>query len=282
MKTTLREPTWDCWSAWTEMAHPSEALRALMASGHLGDYPELAGMVGVPQDPRFHPEGDVWDHTLYVVDNAAAICARDGITGTRRHALVLAALLHDTGKATTTEIRADGRITSMEHAAMSAVLAERFLARIGAPAEIVARVVPLVREHMNGTDRRMSDRGARRLAHRLEPADLLDLERLIEADASGRPPAPPARPGRHLVAAAERLARAPVAVTVAPLITGKDLIARGLTPGTGFGPILAAAAAAQQSGAIHDEADARRWLDAYLQREGIAGDNNGRRSPPAS
>jgi tRNA nucleotidyltransferase (CCA-adding enzyme) len=258
------QPVWSAWRLWTEADRPSAGLHALMARGQIGTYPELAAMIGVPQDPRFHPEGDVWRHTLHVVDNAAAISARDGITGLRRHALVLAALMHDTGKATTTEMQADGRITSMEHATVSALLAEQFLRHIGAPPQIAARVVPLVREHMNGTDRRMSDRGVRRLAQRLAPACLLDLERLIEADASGRPPAPPARPGIHLVAAAQRLSHAPKKQTVSPLVTGSDLIARGLTPGPAFAPILAAAGEAQQAGIITSREGALRWLESYL------------------
>jgi tRNA nucleotidyltransferase (CCA-adding enzyme) len=258
-------PVWSDWRSWTEADRPSVDLHALMATGRIGRYPELAAMIGVPQDPRFHPEGDVWRHTLHVVDNAAAISVRDGITGLRRHVLVLAALLHDTGKATTTEMQADGRITSMEHATVSALLAEQFFGHIGAPPEIAAHVVPLVREHMNGTDRRMSDRGMRRLAQRLAPACLLDLERLIEADASGRPPAPPARPGIHLVAAAQRLSHVPEKQTVSPLVTGADLIARGLTPGPAFAPILAAGAEAQRTGTITNREGALRWLDSYLR-----------------
>ena len=77
---------------------PSRGLRFLRQARLLRFFPELAAMVDVPQDPHWHPEGDVWTHTLMVVDAAAGL--RDG--GEDDLALMFAALCHDFGKPETT------------------------------------------------------------------------------------------------------------------------------------------------------------------------------------
>ena len=73
---------------------PSEALEALRREGALTQCPELLAMLGVPQDPRWHPEGDVWVHTLMVLDEAV----KERPDDPREARLLLwAALCHDLG-----------------------------------------------------------------------------------------------------------------------------------------------------------------------------------------
>jgi tRNA nucleotidyltransferase (CCA-adding enzyme) len=87
---------------------PSLGLAWMRALGVLKLFPELAALVDVPQDPEWHPEGDVWTHTLQVVDEARQACADFDLTRTERLTVMLAALCHDLGKATTTKFD-DGR-----------------------------------------------------------------------------------------------------------------------------------------------------------------------------
>jgi putative nucleotidyltransferase with HDIG domain len=103
----------------------------------------LSGLAGVEQSRTHHPEGDVWRHTMLVVDNAARLKSRSADP----RALMWAALLHDVGKKETTRIR-NGRITAYDHDKAGWPLAERFLRECGQPAAFVRRVGALVRWHM--------------------------------------------------------------------------------------------------------------------------------------
>ncbi len=95
------------------------------------------------QSPRFHPEGNVWNHTLMVVDEAAGLRARSSDP----RALMWAALLHDIGKPSTSVVR-DGRIKSYDHDREGAKLAERFLREFSDDEGFIGRTVYLVRYHM--------------------------------------------------------------------------------------------------------------------------------------
>lgn len=104
---------------------PSLGLEFLQRTGLIETFPELAALVGVAQDPAWHPEGDVWTHTLMVVDEAARLrgSAND-------EALMFAALCHDLGKAHTTEQDETGRVRSPAHDRAGVALAETFLERL--------------------------------------------------------------------------------------------------------------------------------------------------------
>jgi hypothetical protein len=80
--------------------------------GWLDHFPDLMAIDGVPQDAVWHPVGSVEIHTAQSVDAAAALCDQDGIDGPARTLTVLAALVHDLGKATHTRVQSNGRITS--------------------------------------------------------------------------------------------------------------------------------------------------------------------------
>ncbi len=248
---------WQEWRKWTHAAHPSMGLKALDASGWLALYPMLAALKDCPQDPRWHPEGSVWEHTLQVVDQATRVACERDLDEATRECLLLAALCHDLGKPATT-IHKDGRIRSPGHSEAGLPLARDFLARIGAPLRIEKVLIPLVREHLCHLHGQPTPRAVRRLAARLEPADIELWEALVEADASGRAPHPPSRPGKPWLDAAHALElgkRAPK-----PLARGRMLIELGMSPGPEMGRILKQAWEAQLDGAFHDEAGARDWL----------------------
>jgi tRNA nucleotidyltransferase (CCA-adding enzyme) len=247
------------WGEWekigTRGTHISAALAVLRATWWDARYPELALMQGVPQDPEWHPEGDVWTHAGLAADQAARLADEAGLTGTDRLVVVFAALLHDVGKVTHTQI--GEQITSHGHAAAGVGPAREFLSFIGCPEATTARILPLIAEHMNCFGR-PSKPAVRRLVRRLVPATLTELALVCAADAKGRgdpdawsTAAPWFEMGQDLKVE-ERPAKG--------LLTGDHLIAAGMAPGPAFKPILAEALAAQDAGEFDDEAGALRWL----------------------
>lgn len=244
----------------------SKALTALEDTGWEIWFPELWNMRDVPQEPAWHPEGDVWTHAGLAGDQAAKFADEAGLTGEDRMVVVLAALLHDCGKPGTTRVE-NARIVSPQHAKHGAEVAKTFLRRSGFPREIIGRIVPLIAEHMNCATRPTKP-AVRRMARRLAPANMGELALVIHADASGRGD-PDARHG--LVDDWLEMSR-DLTVSAAPakgLLTGRHLIAAGLDPGPVFKPILAQAVAAQDDGAFTDEAGAIAWL---AERMAIAAD----------
>lgn len=103
----------------------------------------LRSLVETPQSPQHHPEGDVWKHTMLVVDNAAKV--KDLSENPR--AFMWGALLHDLGKAPTTKIR-KGKITSYDHDKVGAELCRKFLEEFTDEEEFIKQVTALVRWHM--------------------------------------------------------------------------------------------------------------------------------------
>lgn len=106
-------------------------------------YTLLGSLVDTEQSPVHHPEGNVWIHTMLVVDNAAKV---KGLSENAR-AFMWGALLHDLGKAPTTKIR-KGKITSYDHDRTGAELCRKFLETFTNEEEFIKRVTALVRWHM--------------------------------------------------------------------------------------------------------------------------------------
>ena len=251
------------WIKWaTKSVRPSAGLRFLRDSGWLDHYPEIAALVGVAQDPEWHPEGDVWTHTLACLDALAELPAWLESNPGRRLFLTLAVLAHDFGKpACTHEAERDGRrrIVSPGHEPAGGPLAASFLERLAMPQSYGAPVVPLVLNHLAHLNP-PSPRSVRRLAQRLIPATIEDLIVVITADVYGRPPRPrEVPPGvTALREAAEQLQLERAAPR--PILLGRHLAASGLPPGPGFKPILDAAFEAQLDGDFQDLDGALQWL----------------------
>ncbi|WP_175472397.1 HD domain-containing protein [Curtobacterium sp. MCBA15_009] len=250
--------------------HQSHALQVLHDTGWERHFPELAAVRDVPQDPRWHPEGPVHVHLGLAADAAAAACTADGVTGEDRTVVVLGALLHDLGKAGdgTQTVRGDDgtvRIRSLGHEVSGARAARDLLRRIGAPRTVTDRIGAVVREHMvvHSTDGAApSVPAARRLLRRLGGSVAIAecWARVCEADSQGRGPASSASAAGAWLA----VVRADAAVRRVRLVTGRDLIASGLTPGPRFREVLDAAAAAQDDGLFEDAEGARAWLSEQL------------------
>jgi tRNA nucleotidyltransferase (CCA-adding enzyme) len=234
------------------------ALTTLEASGWERHFPQVAALHGVEQDPGWHPEGDVHVHSGLAAGQAARLADEAGLAGADRFVVVMAALAHDFGKVTHTQ-RTGDRITSHGHAAAGASPARAFLSGAGCPEALIARIVPLVREHMCCTGRPTKP-AVRRLARRLVPSTMAELAIVCGADRAGRgDPSAPNLAVPWLAAAAD------LRVTERPakgILTGDHLITAGMTPGPPFRPILAGALAAQDAGEFDDAAGALRWLAA--------------------
>jgi len=161
---------------------------------------ELRLLVETSQNPKHHPEGSVWFHTLYVIDAAFLIADRENLDAYQRYVLVMAALLHDIGKPATTVIHEDGRITTYDHDRVGANIARDFLIRLGVNYLSISHIVPLIEQHMCLTgfqkDTVIKKKHAIRINNRLQEASFYLLLLLIEADHSGRPPLPVGLPDR--------------------------------------------------------------------------------------
>ena len=268
--TDAAADTWEFWSGWCHSVRPSQTLCALRESGALPRFPELEALVGVPQDPEWHPEGDVWVHTLLVCDAAAAIANREGLNEAEGQELLLAALCHDLGKPATTRFET-GRWRAPGHPEAGVEPTERLLRRIQAPDSLLDNLRPLVREHLVHAQTGMSAASIRRVLRRLQPATLPQLVRLIEADLSGRPPLPPGLTPAvaEWVARAEEQSRPDLVnppPVPPPLLLGRHLIGLGHTPAVWFGEILRECHAAQLAGEFDDEAGGISFLQSLLQR----------------
>lgn len=263
------ERVWGEWEKWAaKSTKPSRGLTVLEETDWLKHFPEIAALRDTPQDPEWHPEGDVFNHTRHCLD--ALVTFEDWKTSEHRSLLTFAVLAHDFGKPATTEmLEKDGRLRwrSPAHPSVGGPLAKNFLRRIGAPLAFDTPVCALVENH-HAHDRGnlpFTDRAIRRLALRLVPATIHQLALVMCADARGRPPVPPE----------ETLARIDDLVAMAdalqfkntpprPILLGRHLISLGYKPAPAFKPLLDAAFEAQLDGVFSDEAGAMTWLRSRL------------------
>lgn len=220
---------------------PSVGFRVLETIGRLPELlPELAALADTPQDPRWHPEGDVLEHTMQAIDSAAA----DPAEQIDRRALIYGALCHDLGKATTTVITPQ-KISSHRHEEEGVPLAQKLLKRLTAGNALLSVVPVLVRWHMApGIFVRQDTpiRAYKRLAFRLAPhTNLRTLTAVSYADRRGRNPqrgAPLAGPVPELDLFAQNAQVAGIFDgPEQPIVTGKDLMAY-VAPGPRLGELV--------------------------------------------
>jgi tRNA nucleotidyltransferase (CCA-adding enzyme) len=204
--------------------------------------PELLSLVGTPQDPEWHPEGDVWTHSLQVVDEAALLIEDLERDRSRALTVMIGALCHDLGKPATTKLE-EGRFRSRGHEEAglgpTTALLERWNVHTLLGYDVRSQVLALVAHHLKPGElykerERVSDGAIRRLARRCE-ADL--LYRVARADCLGR------RPGHFEPVAMEWFREKVRALDVQvkapdPLLRGRDLLDLGLAPGPEIGRIL--------------------------------------------
>lgn len=267
-----KERIWGEWQKWASQSKkPSYGLRFLEETGWWDAYPIFKEMSDTPQDPIWHPEGDVWTHTLHVCDAMAQLEEWNSNTVELKIIYMMAALAHDFGKPSTTEfVEKDGkmRITSAGHAEAGVGLAGEFLNFVGSPNAILEKVEPLVAEHLNGRDA-TSLKAVRKLALRLSPATITDLVAVMKADIAGRPPLDPTPP-ESLNQLLENANNSGIEKSAPKsILLGRHLIERGYQPGPEMGAILKKAFEAQLDGEFYDLASGLTWLDGFLNRNSI-------------
>jgi tRNA nucleotidyltransferase (CCA-adding enzyme) len=238
----------------------SKGLMFLRRAGWTRHFPELSALIGCRQDPQWHPEGDVWNHTCCCLDAFAA--QRGDCSDSHENLIVgLAVLCHDFGKPSCTRYDPKrGRIRSLGHDVCGEAPALSFLRRLTNEERILKEVPPLVKYHMlpyamwKGNAK---DSAIRRLALKVGSIDR--LIRVCAADAAGRPPYP--RDCESLEWLAKEATRLKVRDSMPKrIVQGRDLISLGMKPGVAFGEILKTCFEAQLDGAFADRAGAMEYL----------------------
>ncbi|MEM8866915.1 MAG: HD domain-containing protein [Verrucomicrobiota bacterium] len=250
------------WEEWKKLLLKGTQLRKgllfLQDCDWLRYFPELEALVGCEQDPQWHPEGDVWVHTLHCLNayaqNRIGDEWEDLIVG-------LAVVCHDMGKPETTYTDETGRIRSPRHDIVGVPIARSFLERMTQQKKIFEEVLPLVEQHMRplALYRDGAGDGAiRRLAARVKRVDR--LTRVAFADKSGRPPIvmDGFPEGEWLLKKANELTIENSAPQ--PILQGRHLMELGEKPGKHFGQILDHCYEAQLDGLFTNLEDGIAYL----------------------
>jgi tRNA nucleotidyltransferase (CCA-adding enzyme) len=233
--------------------HPSRGFALMLELDVVSKlFPELEALVGCRQEPEWHPEGDVWVHTLQVVDQARARI--EDLERPQQIAVMLGALCHDFGKPATTAT-IDGRIRSMDHEEQGVAPASVFLDRLNVHSidgyDVRRQVLGFVAHHLKPgawykVRDEVGDGAFRRLSQKV---DLELLARLAKADCLGR------SPGQFDCTAMDWFLERARALGVehrppGPILLGRHLLALGLQPGPQVGEILKAVYELQMDGGV--------------------------------
>jgi poly(A) polymerase len=235
--------------------HARPAFELLDETGLLGEVlPEISAMKGVEQPPEFHPEGDVFVHTLMLLQNLPHPCP---VT------LAWGALLHDVGKPPTFR-RAPDRIRFDEHAKVGTKMAEAICQRLRFSNEEIKQILSLVENHMRfGDVERMKPSTFKRFMRLPRFDEHLELHRL-DCNASHRSL-------RLYELTREKRATLPrSAIRPKPLVSGDDLIAAGYSPGPRFKEILISVEDAQLDGRLRSRDEAIEFLREYFPHDAVA------------
>jgi len=262
---------------------PSVGLQLMFDLGIIErDYPELFILKQTPQEPEWHPEGDVWIHTLMVVDQAAKIIRREeGFTEQEKLQVMMGALCHDLGKPATTKMgekKGVPRIRSLGHEEAGEE-PTRSLCKKWMFGEVVehASIMSATQHLKPGALLRSKERGelndeqyanvVRKLLKKIYPLSWKVLLASAEADHRGR--ALPEAETETYVAGQlftqtildHQLDEAPTK----PLVRGQDLIERGIKPGPRMGEIINAIETARDEGKMKTREEALAYLDQILR-----------------
>jgi len=215
-------------------------------------FPELQALAGCPQEPEWHPEGDVWIHNLQVIDRARTRI--DDLPRPQQLAVMLGAVCHDLGKPATTQF-IDGRIRSLDHEEQGVAPASALLDRLNVNAfdgyDVRRQVLGITAQHLKPGSwfkvrDEVGDGAFRRLAHKV---DLELLARVAKSDCEGR------QPGQFDCTAMDWFLERARALGVQhrppePILLGRHLLALGLKPGPRVGEILKAIYEQQMDGQV--------------------------------
>jgi len=225
--------------------HARRAFELLDETGLLREVlPEIDAMKGVAQPPEFHPEGDVFVHTLLMLEKLPQPCPA---------ALAWGVLLHDVGKPPTFR-RAPDRIRFDEHARVGTKMAEAICRRLRFSGDETNQIVALVENHMRfGDAERMNPSTFKKFIRLPRFEQHLELHRL-DCESSHR------NLRLYNFTREKMNALPPEEVRPKPLVTGEDLISTGYSPGPQFKKILSAVEDAQLDGKLHSKHEAMQLV----------------------
>jgi len=207
-------------------------------------------MKGVEQPPQFHPEGDVWVHTLLLLAGLPAGCSRT---------LAVGALLHDVGKPPTFRVAPD-RIRFDGHVEVGAKMAEEICRSLRFSNHETEQIVALVANHLRFADvKRMKESTLKRFLRLPQFEEHLEMHRLDCLASHGDL-------SLYDFVREKLEATPPEAIRPAPLLTGDDLIAAGYAPGPRFKEMLRAVEDAQLEGAISSKAEGLKFVQAQFPK----------------
>jgi tRNA nucleotidyltransferase (CCA-adding enzyme) len=248
---------------------PSLGFELMRELGILQYFPELQAIINVPQDPNWHPEGDVWIHTLMCVDKMAQLCRSGSLhpddqkEDKQKLKFMFATLCHDFGKAGTTAFdEKKGRLRAIGHEAAGVEPTRNFLYRLTDEHDFIKSILPLVEYHLlpsqfykNGA----KSKAIRRLATRV---NIEELVLVAKADFLGRT-SPEALSGVY--EAGEWLIKKAKGLKVQNrpldyLLQGRDLIDLGLEPSPEFTMILEKVYDLQMEGDVSTKEEALDYV----------------------
>lgn len=229
-----------------------EGIALLVESGLLGHFiPEFLATIGCEQPPEWHPEGDVYTHTLIMLDMLGDDAPLE---------LCLAVLFHDIAKPPTQTFdeEAGGRIRFNGHDVLGAEMARDILNRLKYPNSVIDAVVPMVARHMQfmNVQKMRVAKLKRFMAEPTFPMEM-ELHRVDCGSSNGFTDNYEFLQAKESEFAAEPL-------IPPPLVTGRDLIARSLPPGPRFKDILESIQTEQLEGRILDREAALAYLEELL------------------
>ncbi|MDR2504710.1 MAG: HD domain-containing protein [Oscillospiraceae bacterium] len=241
---------------------PSLFFRELRRMGKLTNFfTETEGLIGCEQNPIYHPEGDVWNHTMLALDEAALL--RDKSANGWK--LPLAALCHDLGKPASSTVDEDGKIRSIGHEVAGVEVARRQLKRIVNDKRLIHYVLEMVRQHMRPNMLARSQSSVYKTNVMFDecayPEDLLLLS-LADMRASG---------GRGKADELSAFLRQRLEIykdyAMRPMVTGKDLIELGFTPGPTFPSMIKKARLDVLGGTAKSKIMANLLKEAVIRRD---------------
>jgi tRNA nucleotidyltransferase (CCA-adding enzyme) len=289
-----KERVWEEWKKLLHSPKPSIGFELMRSLGIIERYfPELHSIIDVPQNPDYHPEGDVWTHTMMTVDVMAKELKmkNEKLKTKDKLKLLLAILCHDLGKATHTTIEyndkvevytssthyplptthSNVRIRAIGHEVAGVEPTRSLLYRLTDEQALVERILPLVEHHLapahyyrNGA----RDKTIRRLSLKLTPhTSIRDLITVAKADFFGRGPFDDKKD--RLFEAGKWLEDKAIELKVydappKPLLRGQDLIDMEMEPSARIGEILEDVYLEQIRGRIKTKAEALRYIEKIL------------------
>jgi tRNA nucleotidyltransferase (CCA-adding enzyme) len=211
---------------------PAMGFLFLHDCGWLKKFPALDALIGCAQHPVHHPEGDVWMHTLYTLDHAAAM--RDQLPEEWRLAFMFGMLCHDFGKPAVTD---PVEFTAHQHESEGEKIARQFMKTLSDNVELIEKTAAIVLTHMRpyAFYKAGAKEGAWKRLHNIVPLHILAY--VTQADASGRAKEAPAQYAPEFELCL-RYANAFGKGNIQPVLLGRHLIERGHPPGVGFRAIL--------------------------------------------